>query len=145
MTTTNKNKRAFNNKFLPTALIAICFFVAFSAIPAGLAFVLKPDGSLLQMNAGIYKIPLFKDFLLPGFVLAFVIGGGQLLTALLFMRKSQKRLWFAFISGVILIIWIIVQLLLIGFNSWLQPFIFALGLTEILITLTLLKQQNQTK
>jgi hypothetical protein len=145
MTATNRNKRAFNSKFLTTALIAICFFVAFSAIPAGLAFVIKPDGSLLQMDAGIYKIPLFKDFLLPGFVLTSVIGAGQLLTALLLMRKSQKRLWVSLISGVILIIWIVVQVLLIGFNSWLQPFIFALGLTEILITLTLLKQQNLTK
>lgn len=145
MATTNRNKRAFNNKFLTTALIAICFFIAFSAIPAGLAFVLKPDGSLLQMDARIYKIPLFKDFLLPGFVLAFVIGGGQLLTALLLMRRSQKRLWVVLISGVILIIWIVVQMLLIGFNSWLQPFIFALGLTETLIALLLLKQQNQTK
>ncbi len=118
---------------LKKVLIFLHFFIALNAIPAGLAFVIKPGGELMQMQKMEFKIPLFTDFLIPGLVLLLVIGVGQLLTAIGFVRKYRNQLLFSLVSALILLVWIVVQIALLGFNSWLQPFIFCIGLTQLLL------------
>jgi hypothetical protein len=39
-------------------------------------------------------------------------------------------------AGLGLMIWIIVQVLIVGLNSWLQPLYFGLGFAILLMTLT---------
>ncbi len=142
MTAYNVTSNTHKQKVIMVALIAISFLVALSAIPAGLAFAIKPDGSLMQMDASIYKLPLFTDFLIPGLVLLVIIGGGHLASALLLLRKAQKSLNLALMMSVILQSWIGIQVLLIGFTNWLQPFIFLLGLMEMLLTFALLRRRG---
>ncbi|PKP52393.1 MAG: hypothetical protein CVT92_09135 [Bacteroidetes bacterium HGW-Bacteroidetes-1] len=62
------------NKFISLSfqrkiLIGLQLFVGLGAFPAGLFFVLKPDGSMMAIDASVYKYPLFSDFLIPGIVL----------------------------------------------------------------------------
>jgi ABC-type proline/glycine betaine transport system permease subunit len=52
----------------------VMVLVAVGAMPAGLAMILKPDGSILHLTIDIIQGSPFKDFLIPGIFLFGVNG-----------------------------------------------------------------------
>ena len=63
----------------------------------------------------------FSGYFIPSLIL-FVIVGGSLLTATVavFARWRSSRL-FALGAGVVLLVWLAVQVSIIGYVSWMQP------------------------
>ena len=108
--------------FYVTAVIHL--FVAIGAIPAGIAFILKPDGSLLSMSVEILQESPFQSYLIPGIVLFSVIGIGSLIAAVLTYKRQSGTWRVTIFLGIVLIIWITVQVHWIGVGSWLQPLFF---------------------
>ena len=50
--------------------------------------------------------------------------------------KAQHWTWSASAAfGVVLMVWIAIQVLMIGLGAWLQPFYFGVGLAILLLTL----------
>jgi len=72
----------------------------------------------------------FTSYLVPGLVLAVVVGGTQLLAAVLVGRDSRSGPVAAAVAGFGLLIWIFVQMMFIPF-SLLQAAYFAAGLAEL--------------
>ena len=123
-----------------TALGFILALVALGAIPAGLALILKPDGSILHMPTDILQGSPFKDFLIPGIFLLGVNGLGSLVGAVLCFIHSRYSAISGLILGIGLVVWITVQLLTTGLISWMQPAYFAVGLAEITLGLLIMKR-----
>ncbi|MFS0782570.1 hypothetical protein [Bacillus sp. 1P06AnD] len=105
-------------------------FTGIGAVGAGFGFIADPTGESVGMRIDILPAAIFSDFLIPGIVLMIVIGFGHL-TALFLLLKNNC--WFAVIlAGLLLTIWIVVQIGMIGFLSMLQPIFLAIGLLECL-------------
>ncbi|MBK7506600.1 MAG: hypothetical protein IPI52_16600 [Bacteroidetes bacterium] len=112
-------------------LVAIALFLALGAIPAGVAFVLSPDGSLVGMPLAVLGGTPFDDFRLPGLVLATVVGGSTLAAAGLVASGSRRAADGALVAGAVTLGWIAFQVLLIGYVSRLQPLVALLGLALV--------------
>ena len=123
-----------------TALGFILVLVAVGAIPAGLALILKPDGSILHMPTDILQGSPFKDFLIPGIFLLGVNGLASLAGAVICFIHSRYSAISGLLLGIGLVVWIIVQLLTTGLISWMQPAYFAVGLVEIILGLLIMKR-----
>ena len=86
----------------------------------------------------------FASYLAPGLVLAVVVGGTQLLAAVLVGRGARSGPFAAAVAGFGLLIWIFVQMMFIPF-SLLQAAYFAAGLAElglVLLGLGLLRRDR---
>jgi hypothetical protein len=102
-------------------------FTALGAIPAGLMFIISPDGSLLGMNIEMISSSPFNSFLIPGIFLFTVNGLGNAAGALLAFSSNRHAGITGLILGVILCTWIIFQLFWLNEVSFLQPALFIVG------------------
>ena len=109
------------------------FFIALGAIGAGIMMILKPDGSMMHMPLSMLKGSPFGDFLVPGLILFIVNGLGSVFAGVLSFRKSKVAAFAGIFFGMGLMIWIFVQVNMIGGGHWLQYLYFFLGLIEILL------------
>jgi hypothetical protein len=112
-------------------LLAIAAFLALGAIPAGVGFVLRPDGSLVGMPLTVLAGTPFPDFRLPGLILTLVVGGATLAAAVLVAVGSPRAADVALAAGAVVVGWIAGQLALIAYVSPLQPLVAGLGLAMI--------------
>ena len=112
-------------------LLTIALFLAVGAIPVGLGFVVRPDGSLIGMPRSVLASTPFTDFLVPGLLLAVAVGGSALAAAVLVARGARRASLVSLAAGAVVVGWIAVQVWLIGFVSALQPLVCGLGLAMI--------------
>jgi hypothetical protein len=75
---------------------------------------------------------LFKTYLVPGFILFTIVGGVTLFAALSVFRKRHGRKA-AFISAVTILVWLAVQVSIIGYVSWMQPITAIVAVLIILL------------
>ncbi|MDZ4707056.1 MAG: hypothetical protein SH818_01530 [Saprospiraceae bacterium] len=108
-------------------------FTAVTAILSGIVLFFYPDGHFFQMSVNLLEHSFFDNFLIPGLVLALVVGGSNLVGALslAFDYKWSDRT--TFFAGLCICGWIVVQYLLIRTFDWLQVFYLSLGLVLILM------------
>ena len=76
----------------------------------------------------------FHDYVIPSIILVVCVGGSALLAALAVFRRHRLRLKAAYSCGIVLMIWISVQLAIIGFVSWLQPAIIIMAVLIFMFT-----------
>jgi hypothetical protein len=141
---------AKKNKPLPVFLLY--FLVAstgISALYGGLNLILDPSGEGMQLPLSLLKNSYFKDYLIPGIILFTFVGMFSVvalvgLIGLVKWRlpnyinifKEQEWGWtFSLYLGIILTIWLEVQLMVIGFHLLLQVIIAAVGILMIAIPL----------
>lgn len=120
-------------------LVALLIFTGFGGLYGGYSLIKEPDGSLMGMDPGMLLNSPFSTFLIPGIILVIFNGLLPLLIAwgllvkppwhwpeILNLYHKQHWCWtFSLYYGFILIIWINVQLIMMGESSLLQP-VFAL-------------------
>jgi hypothetical protein len=130
-------------------LVLLHILLGSSATIGGVLLMLKPDGSLLGMQAEWLKQSPFQTYSIPGFILLTCNGFLPLFTAvgLLFKPKGHapnllniypNRYWawaYSLYSGIIIITWIAIQLILTDY-FWLQPVMILVGLLMLICTLT---------
>jgi hypothetical protein len=127
---------------MPLSVILLALILVFTGIGGiygGYSFIMAPDGSKMGMTTDILLNSPFNSFLIPGIILILFNGIMPLVVAWgLFIKPPwqwpemvnlyHKQHWcwtFSLYYGFILIIWINVQIIMLGFSSLLQP-IFAL-------------------
>lgn len=99
------------------ALAALLAAVAFNAVAGGYYAVRGAEGVPVAWLEG----SPFADYTIPGFILLVVVGGAAAVGGVaVFARVYYARLA-ALTAGLILLAWIGVQVLIIGYVSWLQP------------------------
>lgn len=131
-------------------LFCLACFEVISAVPYGFALAIDPTGSLVSMHTEVLIGSPFRDFRIPGMILLVVLGMGALFLATALHRmpawslgsalnpfKGRHWVWCATMAyGCALMIWISTQVIMIGFDSWLQPFHFCIGLAFAVLPLS---------
>lgn len=70
----------------------------------------------------------FHDYVVPGIILLVAVGGSLTIAAIALLRRLPHQRELSLAAAAILAIWIIVQVLMIGPVSWMQPAGFGLAL-----------------
>ncbi|QEO14894.1 hypothetical protein FLP10_11080 [Agromyces intestinalis] len=117
------------------AIVAVTAFAGGVALTAGslnpdVAMVIRPPLEYLEGSP-------FSSYLVPGLVLALVLGGIHLLAFGSLLRRSPAALFWSTAAGYAALIWIFVQMVFIPF-SFLQAIYFAAGAIELGLVLLIL-------
>jgi hypothetical protein len=118
-------------------LIAAVLFQGLSGVGGGIALVAAPSGALLGIPLSVLAGSPFVSYLLPGLILLIVLG---IVPMVISWGLWKRRLWSWYgsvIVGVALIVWILVQILMIGYGGDppLQAIYGLLGVTILALSL----------
>lgn len=114
-------------------LFVLLGIIAFTALLSGLLLVSNPDGSILSLPLSLLEGTPFRNYFLPGMMLAVTVGGINMIAVFLNMQRHAKRYNWAMAGGFVCCAWIITQIILIGSVHWLHITYLMTGLLIILI------------
>lgn len=115
-------------------------FIGVGAVIYGLLLASYPDGSKAGLPLELLSGSPFANYLIPGILLLLVNGVGNVVSSILSFSRHKYAGYAGMFFGVALIIWIIVQIILIGYANLLQPFYLSLGIIELLLGIIMYKQ-----
>jgi hypothetical protein len=124
------------SKFL---LIIILVILALSAAPAGFSLIIDPSGDGIGLPLSTLKLSPFRNFLIPGLFLFLIFGllpffliyglikpkQHSLFKRINPHKKEHWALVFSFYLGIVLILWISIQLMM-GVSHDVLHFIYTL-------------------
>lgn len=123
-----------SNRTIRYLILLLLFFQGVSGIFGGAALVLDPTGDHLGLPLFFLEGTPFNNYLYPGLILLTVLG---ILPSAVFVGLWKRSPWSgkgSLLVGVALIIWIAVEIMMIGYHSN-PPLQLIYGVTGILITL----------
>jgi hypothetical protein len=97
----------------------LIFFQGISGILGGISLIVDPTGGSLNIPLHWLEGSPFKDYLIPGLILFFVLGFLPLLVFYGLLKQYNWSWYGAILIGIALIIWIITEILIIGYHP--QP------------------------
>jgi hypothetical protein len=129
-------------------LIFLQILIGISALVSGAMLFLGPDGHLVGFTQDVLEGSPFNSFLIPGIVLFLFVGVFPVITACGLIKPSiwkplnvlnpfKARYWSwtaSWAVGVIMLIWISVETILLGYISFLQPLIAGWALAILILT-----------
>jgi len=119
-------------------------FTALGAIPAGLMFLWDTSGAKVGQTTALLAHSPFSSFLIPALFLLLVNGMGSVAGAVLSFFQNRHAALAGMTLGIILCLWILIQVYWIGFTSWLQPVFFVVGVAEAECGWLILKKNRET-
>ena len=75
----------------------------------------------------------FADYVIPSLVLVLVVGGSLLIAAVAVLARLRSARLTAYAAAAILLIWICVQVAIIGYVSWMQPATIAVAVLILVL------------
>lgn len=114
-------------------LATLCLFAGLTAIWGGAELVYRPDGSLIDLPLALLAHTPFRDFLVPGLLLALVVGGINTLAGVLVLLRHPRADAEAIVSGSVLAGWIVIEVLLLRGVHWLHGVYLALGIAIVAV------------
>jgi hypothetical protein len=104
-------------KLIRYALGILLLFVAINAFGGG-----------YYGMAGAKNIPVdwlkkspFRSYFIPSLFLFVVVGGSSLFAAYVVFKRLSYARSTALVSGLVILVWLIIQMAIIGYVSWMQP------------------------
>ncbi len=122
-------------------LFILHIFVGIGAIAGGLAAILNPEGPMGITTDALVKSP-FSNFLLPGLILFFVIGIGNLASAIQMRFNWKYGIYINNVLSWALILWIVIQCVMLQSVVLLHIVFFLIGVIEVVISFNLLMEEN---
>ncbi len=116
-------------------LLALDLVVGLSALAGGLMFITAPNGSSMGTPLSLLAHTPFSTFLVPGIVLAGVVGGSAMFAAVAHLRRVESAPRSSAFAGAVLAGWIIGEVILLRTFHFLQPTLLLLGLAQIALGL----------
>ncbi|HRE37405.1 MAG TPA: hypothetical protein PK092_03105 [Chitinophagaceae bacterium] len=117
---------------MKTLLFILLSFIAITATVSGILMISQPDGSILQLKPELLAGSPFSNYLVPGILLACVVGVVNLVAVFLNMMRHRQRYNAAIAGGAVIITWILVQVMMIGTIHWLHILYFSAGILVVL-------------
>ncbi|MGJ5819872.1 hypothetical protein [Paludibaculum fermentans] len=114
---------------LAKAAISLEIFLSLGALAGGGALMLGPRGEIIPLPLSALQGSPFATYFVPGVILFTILGLGPLAAAWLAWRRNPRAPDATFSIGVALLIWLAVEVAIIGYSSDppLQPFYLLLG------------------
>src|SRR5690606_3299338 len=75
----------------------------------------------------------FHSYFIPSLILLVVVGGSSLAACISVFRRSANARRMAQLAGLVLLVWIVTQVSIIGYVSWLQPAMFGAALLMLVL------------
>ena len=148
---TKEKKEAKWRPLYAWIMIILIFILAIAALISGAMLFLSPGGDWLGMSTSVLDGSPFNSYLVPGILLflflgvfPFIVGLGLVNTSWKWLKRINPfrgHYWAwtgALTTGVIVLVWIIVETALIGYVSVLQPVMGVWG--ALILCLALLPQ-----
>jgi hypothetical protein len=139
-TLSNTNKLI---KLSKRTFLALQIFNGLSALAGGFGLMGDPSGQSLQMDTSMLANSPFNSFLIPGIVLFVVNGLGNVMGTILTLTRYKFAGQVAVLFGIVLMGWIVVQVVWVGYASLLQPLYFATGLAQTLAGYLYIRQLDK--
>jgi hypothetical protein len=117
---------------MKTLLFILLSFIAVTATISGILMISQPDGSILHLKPELLAGSPFKNFMVPGILLACVVGAVNLAAVFLNIMRHRQRYNVAIAGGAVMVTWILVQVMMIGTIHWLHILYFSIGLLVVL-------------
>ena len=117
----------------------VLLFTGIGALAGGTPLMLDPSGKALGFSVKWLHGSPFANYLIPGIVLFVVIGLGTLVAAFILWKKPEISWLTTMAAGGALIIWILVQVSILGYLSILQPIFFIIGVLEFVLGFSYIK------
>jgi len=112
---------------------------AIGAIPAGIGYLMDTSGQGMGTSPELLANSPLKSFLLPGLFLLLVNGLAHIGGSILSFSRHRYAGYAGLILGILLTLWIIIQVAWISLTSFLQPVFLLLGLINTFISLKIIK------
>lgn len=124
------------------AAISLEILLGVGAIGGGIALMAGPHGEIFPLPISALGGSPFADYFVPGAILFTVLGLGPLGAALLAWRRHPAAPFLASAVGCALLIWLIVQIAIVGYTSHppLQALYLCLGFIITLIGIGWMRQ-----
>ena len=122
---------------MKSILFILVSFIAVTALVSGIVMISNPDGSIMNLPLGLLDGTPFRDFKIPGILLAVFVGGTNLFAVFFNLKRHRSRYNWALAGGLVISGWIIIQMILIGTFHWLHVFYLAIGILIMLFSFQL--------
>lgn len=122
--------------------IGLELFLGVGAIGGGIALMAGPNGEVIPLPVSALAGSPFSDYFVPGLILFTILGVGPLVAAMFAWRRRRAAPVLAFAAGGALIIWIVVEIWIIGYSNRppLQAVYLALGVVMTMVALVWLRR-----
>jgi len=97
-------------KIIHVVLVTLTLFLALTAFAGGVGLLAGLNAPPLEQLAGTP----FKNWVIPGLSLFVLVGGSALFAAILLLRKSKFAILFAATTGIIIMFFEFVEVIMIG-------------------------------
>jgi hypothetical protein len=123
--------------------ILLLFFNAIGALWGGFGLIYDPSGAFMKMPLGFLELSPFNNYLIPGIILFVFNGLLSLVAAIFALIKHRIYPHFVIFQGIVLVIWLTVQILMIQlFYAPLHLPFYIVGLVLIIIGSFLLRERS---
>jgi hypothetical protein len=123
-------------------LLGVLFvFVALNAFAGGFYGMSGAEGVPTEWLSGTP----FHDYFIPSLILFVVVGGSSLIGAIAVFLGHRLAGPAAFGGAAILLVWLAVQLSIIGYVSWMQPTTATVGLLVLILARLLPKSAQASR
>jgi hypothetical protein len=99
------------------AAVVLEILLSIGALGGGLVLMIAPRGEIMPLPISALAGSLFDTYLVPGLVLFGVLGFGPLVAAGLAWLRHPLAPTAAFVVGVGLLIWVAVEVAIIGYSN----------------------------
>jgi hypothetical protein len=129
----------YPNSLIRYLLGALLAFAALNAFGGGYYAISGAEGVPLEWLDG----SPFKDYFIPGIILFVVVGGAFLIASIAVVAKLKFARLATFNAVAIVSVWLLVQVLVIGYVSWMQPTTAAVAMLILFLGMILFKQESK--
>lgn len=121
-------------------LVALTALLAVNAFGGGYYALSGAEGVPLSWLDGTP----FHSYLIPGLFLTVVVGGGMTLACVAWILRRRSAPLLSMAAGLVLVAWIVAQVAMIGYVSWMQPACFVAGLIIACLSVVALRREGGT-
>ena len=123
-------------KIVIRALAAYLFILGLSALWGAWAIVYT---DAMNFPPDILETTPFNSFVIPGLILAFIVGGSQFLASFMLWFKNKYMYEATAVAGFGLLIWMITEVYMIPSHHLVQIVYLGFAITTLIVLMFLLK------